>query len=100
MATTTASTSDKQTFQNFSAMVQKERELLDEKKRLEDEVKCLHQLFSLLTLTSTATSASNFTAQAAANLIADKKDKIAITVSFNMNNTLYTLTNMYHRTMS
>lgn len=57
----TASTGDTQSFTDFTDMVQKERELLDQKKRLEDEVKWLDQTLSFLTL---APSASNLPAQA------------------------------------
>lgn len=74
---TLASTSDRQTFINFTTAIQKERELMDEKKRLEDEAKLLNQTVSFLTLTS----AAQVVAQAVANVIADRKKKLANTVN-------------------
>ena len=74
-ASMTTSTSDRQHFINFATAVQEERRLLDDKKRLEDEVKSLDQILSLITLTSS--SASNFTVQAVAKVVAEKKMKIA-----------------------
>ena len=50
------STSDKPTFINFTALIAKERELLDKKKNLEDQVKWLDQTLSLLALTSSSTT--------------------------------------------
>lgn len=76
--TLTTSTSDKQPFRDFTSMIQKERTLLDEKKRHEDEVKWLEQTFSLLTLTS---SAPNLPAQTVAKAIEDRKRKIIAIVS-------------------
>lgn len=61
-------------------MVHKERELLDRKKRLEDEVKLLHQTLSFLTLTSTSGS-SNPPAKAVTVAIKERKKKITETVS-------------------
>lgn len=77
----TASSGDRPSFQDFAGMVQKERELLDQKKRLEDEVKLLDQTLSLLTLTSSAPSGPNLPAQAVVKIMAEKKKKITATVS-------------------
>ena len=59
-------------------MIQKERELLDERKRLEDEVKWLDQTLSLLLLTP---SSNNLPAQAVAKVIQERKKKMASIVS-------------------
>ncbi len=76
------STSDKQPFRNFTAMVQRERELIDGKKRLEDEVKWLDQTLSYLTLTSATPAAPNsIPAQAVVKAIEERKKKITNTVS-------------------
>ncbi len=80
---TSASTTDKQPYINFRAMIQKERELLDTKKRVEHEVNWLEQTLSYLTLTSTSANPApvNLPAQAVGKAITERKKKITATVS-------------------
>lgn len=78
------STSDKERFRNFTALVQRERELLDQKKTLEQEVTWLEQTFSLLLLSPTS---SNIPAQAVSSAIKGRKEKITAAVSNNNNTT-------------
>lgn len=74
----TPSTSDKERYQNFTATIQHERELLDKRRRLEDEVKWLDQTLSLLVISnSTITPTSNVPAQVVASAIQGKKKDIA-----------------------
>ena len=77
-----ASDSDKQSYRNFTAMIHRERELLDKKKTLQDHVKLLDQTLSLLTLMSTsATPVNSGTSKVVSDAIKEKKKEIGIIVS-------------------
>ena len=71
--TAAPSTSDKEIFKTYMTLVQKERELLDQKKNLSEQVTWLEQTLSLLLL---APSSSNLPAQAVATAIKERKEKI------------------------
>ena len=74
-------------------MVHKERVLLDQKKKLEDQVEWCEQTYSLLILSPTS---NNLPALAAANAIQQRKQEIAVVVSqlvnvyWNINNVCVT----------
>lgn len=68
---------DRPSYTNFTAMIQRERELLDKKKNLEDQIKWLDQTLSLLLLTS---SSSSVPVKAIENVLKEKKQKITALV--------------------
>lgn len=80
-ATMAPSSSDKERFKNFTALVQRERELLDKKKKLEDEVTWLEQTLSLLVLSPTS---NNLPSEAVASAITGRKDNIKAVVRINI----------------
>ncbi len=91
------STSDRQTFTDFATPIVKERELLDRKKKLEDEMKWLDQTLSLLLLTSSITPPI----QAVQKAIEDRKNCITVVVSkLYIANELYKLYNIIPRKRS
>lgn len=84
---TTPNTSDKEKYQNFTATIQRERELLDKRKRLEDEVKWLDQTLSLMIISNTSiTPTSTLPAQVVASAIKGKKEDIENIVRINTHN--------------
>lgn len=72
------SVGDKERFTEFTAAIRRERELLDENKRLEDQVKWLEQTLSLLILSPTS---SNDPSEAVETAIKGRKEKITAVVS-------------------
>ena len=82
----TPSSSDKERFQNFTAAIQKERELLDRRKQLLDEIKWLDQTLSLLVISSNSvTPTSTVPAQVVASAIQGKKKEIENVVRIDEN---------------
>ena len=72
------SEADKERYKSFTTMIQRERELMDKKKKLEDEVKWLEQTLSLLILSP---SSNNLPTQAVMTAIRGRKENITAVVS-------------------
>ena len=79
-AMTTSCSSDSQRYRDFTTAVQRERELLDKKKKLEDEIHWLEQTLSLLILSTTSTSTNGGASQVVAAAIKERKEKITASV--------------------
>ena len=76
--TVTLSSGDTERYKNYTALVQKDRKLLDEQHKLEDQVTLLEQTLSLLLLSP---GSNNLPTHAVVAAIAERRAKITEVVS-------------------
>lgn len=79
-ASMASNSSDKEGYTNFAALIQRERELLDKKKNLDDQLKFLDQTLSLLILTSASANPPSPPVQAVQKAIEERKKKVTAVV--------------------